>query len=94
MSGRYFGSCERSASIWHTKSASVASARRKPSRYDTPSPRWPVRCTTATRPGYVAASASATAPVPSGDWSSSTITEVPSMAIRSFTSTGRFSRSL
>ena len=40
-SGRYFGSCEKSASIWQTRSAPAATAREKPSTYERPRPRCP-----------------------------------------------------
>ena len=93
--GRYFGSCEKSASIWQTTSTSIVTARDSASTYERPRPRLPVRCMTCTRPGISAARASATAPVPSGEASSTTRTENSGPRARtSRTRTGRLSRSL
>ena len=55
-SGRYSGSCERSASIWQMKSARPSRiACSSPSTYERPRPRGPVRCITSIRPGCLAA---------------------------------------
>ena len=74
--GTSSGGWLRSASMTPTISASAAS---KPSTTAVPSPSLPARCTT--RIGKLRASSSATAPVPSGELSS-TMTSSPSMPPR------------